>query len=127
MPYQITSKCSGTDTLCQDACPYDCVNTVAASSINSHPHLEIDEEQCTDCGACAVVCRESAIIYDGSYMGLKPQPIPTSTPHATMTGSAGGWNGQEESAKSKLEVPEGFVVIDRKIQSWARLMGNSSN
>lgn len=60
MPYTIDTRCTGKDTACVEACPFDCIYPrIEASSPG--PLFFVDAEQCTDCGACAVVCPESAI------------------------------------------------------------------
>jgi len=56
--------CSGKETICEDACSYNCIQTVAA---NGRHHFQIDEQFCVDCGACAVACPEKAIVYAGAY------------------------------------------------------------
>jgi ferredoxin len=60
MPYTINRDCTGKDTACVEACPFDCIHPKKAA-FSARPLFFIDAEQCTDCGACALVCPESAI------------------------------------------------------------------
>ena len=60
MPYVINKRCTGKDTACVEACPFDCIYPKKSAS-STRPLFFIDAEQCTDCGACALVCPESAI------------------------------------------------------------------
>jgi formate hydrogenlyase subunit 6/NADH:ubiquinone oxidoreductase subunit I len=43
-----------------EACPFDCIYPKEDVS-SAKPLFFIDAEQCNDCGACALVCPESAI------------------------------------------------------------------
>jgi ferredoxin--NADP+ reductase len=43
-----------------DACPFDCIHP-SKDERPMQPLYFIDPETCTDCGACALVCPESAI------------------------------------------------------------------
>ena len=60
MPYIIDKRCTGRDTACVEACPFDCIYPKKDAS-PARQLFFIDTEQCTDCGACASVCPESAI------------------------------------------------------------------
>jgi len=66
MPYVIQKICSGTDTACMDACPFDCIHP-EKDEISLKPLFYVDAEQCTDCGACALVCPEGAIAPVAEY------------------------------------------------------------
>ncbi len=72
MPYQIQNLCSGSDNKCMEACPFDCIY-VNRDELSTKPPLYIDPDECTDCGACALACPESAIVpvvAYGRYAGL---------------------------------------------------------
>jgi NAD-dependent dihydropyrimidine dehydrogenase PreA subunit len=72
MPYQIQNLCSGSDNKCMEACPFDCIY-VNQDKLSTKPPLYIDPDECTDCGACALACPESAIVpvvAYGRYAGL---------------------------------------------------------
>ena len=72
MPYQIQNLCSGSDSKCIEACPFDCIY-VKRDKLSTKPPLYIDPDECTDCGACALACPESAIVpvvAYGRYAGL---------------------------------------------------------
>ena len=76
MPYVIQSTCnatSGTEAKCAAACPFDCIhpNETAAPT---EPLFYIDPEECTNCGACALACPESAIT-PASEFGYYAPPI----------------------------------------------------
>ena len=76
MPYVIQKLCSGTDTACMDACPYDCIHP-EKDEISLKPLFYVDAEQCTDCGACALACPEGAIAPAaeyGRYAGISACP-----------------------------------------------------
>jgi ferredoxin--NADP+ reductase len=60
MPYVIQKLCSGTDIACIEACPFDCIHPTR-EELSTKPLLYIDVDECTDCGACALSCPESAI------------------------------------------------------------------
>jgi ferredoxin--NADP+ reductase len=70
MPYWITPQCSGNETICEDICPYECIETVAATGADSQRRLHIDAQFCVDCGACALACPENAIAYAGAYQPM---------------------------------------------------------
>ena len=72
MPYVIQKVCSGNDNACMEVCPYDCIYA-NKDELSSKPALYIDPDECTDCGACALACPESAIAPAtayGRYAGL---------------------------------------------------------
>jgi ferredoxin--NADP+ reductase len=63
MPYVIQKLCSATETACMEACPFDCIYpTREECSTSTKPLFYIDAEECTNCGACALSCPESAIV-----------------------------------------------------------------
>jgi len=62
MPYKIASQCSGTETICEDVCAYDCIQPANAAAADEGPHFQIDAQLCTDCGACALACPEGAFV-----------------------------------------------------------------
>ena len=77
MPYVIQKLCSGTETACMDPCPFDCIYP-NKDEFSTKPLFYIDAEECTNCGACALSCPESAIApaeefgrYAGPGVGLK--------------------------------------------------------
>jgi formate hydrogenlyase subunit 6/NADH:ubiquinone oxidoreductase subunit I len=122
MAFKVTSSCSGKDTICEDICPYNCVQTVDAAPDASSKHFQIDPEQCTDCGACALACPESAIVHAEAFAASRPKPnlrMPTVRQVAVEVGDS------ERAFSMKVEVPEGFLVLNGKIESWASLMGSS--
>jgi formate hydrogenlyase subunit 6/NADH:ubiquinone oxidoreductase subunit I len=130
MPFKITPQCSGTDTICEDVCSYNCVTTVDAAPSNSKPHFQINEEQCTDCGACALACPESAIVYAEGFR-CPSQQLAAPARRVPTVGSIGGRDDSREhqarSSRMTVEVPEGFLLLNGKIESWARLMAASSD
>jgi NAD-dependent dihydropyrimidine dehydrogenase PreA subunit len=80
MPYVIEKICSGTETACMEACPFDCIHP-NKNEMSLEPLFYIDAETCTDCGACAIACPESAIApaaefghYAGPAAQAKQQP-----------------------------------------------------
>jgi len=118
MPYRITPQCSGTDTLCQEACPYNCIESVAAAPASNRRRLKINEELCTDCGTCALVCEHSAIVFDENYEQYQPQP----------SASSDRWTKPKPSLTlATVQLPEGFILIDGELKTWARLMADSSD
>jgi NAD-dependent dihydropyrimidine dehydrogenase PreA subunit len=127
MPYKITPQCSGKDTICEDICPYNCVKTLDAAPEDSHRHFQIDPEQCTDCGACALACPDAAIVYAEGFVRYQPRYLAPPAHRAPV----GEWDRCEgapaRGVHIKVEVPEGFLVLDGKIESWARLFASSSN
>lgn len=66
MPYQIQKSCCGDDKKCMEACPVDCIY-VDEDRLPAKPSLYIDPEECTNCGACALACPESAILPVADY------------------------------------------------------------
>ncbi len=60
MPYMINKRCTGGESACVDACPYDCIYPNENAFLGQPPY-KIDAELCADCGACALVCPELAI------------------------------------------------------------------
>jgi NAD-dependent dihydropyrimidine dehydrogenase PreA subunit len=126
MPYQIGSQCSGKETICEDACAYDCFKVADATPVHNRLHLQIDAEQCTDCGACALACPEGAIV---AVDGFARYPV-GSAAGPRMMGFVS--RGREEASSTynsstNVVVPEGFVVLDGKVESWARLMAASQD
>jgi NAD-dependent dihydropyrimidine dehydrogenase PreA subunit len=80
MPYVIEKLCSGSDIKCMEVCPFDCIY-VNKDELSAKPPLYINPEECTDCGACALACPESAIVpaaaygrYAGPVKGPKANP-----------------------------------------------------
>jgi ferredoxin--NADP+ reductase len=67
MPFRIMPQCSGKETICEDVCPNNCVQTSDETPANGRHHFQIDEQFCVDCGVCALACPEKAIVYAGSY------------------------------------------------------------
>jgi len=66
MPYVIEKLCSGSDIKCMEVCPFDCIY-VNKDELSPNPPLYINPEECTDCGACALACPESAIVPAAAY------------------------------------------------------------
>ena len=66
MPYVIQKLCSGTDNACMEVCPFDCIYA-NKDEMSTKPPLYINPEECTDCGACALACPESAIVPVAAY------------------------------------------------------------
>jgi hypothetical protein len=48
-------------------------------------------------------------------------------PKAHTVGFIAGAGGEADSVRTNNEVPEGFVVLDGKVESWARLMAAASD
>ena len=69
MSYVISTTCTGEDNACVEACPYGCIHPTGKNSaadageiaLETQAPYCIDPEQCTHCGACALVCPQSAI------------------------------------------------------------------
>jgi NAD-dependent dihydropyrimidine dehydrogenase PreA subunit len=126
MPYKIASQCSGKDTICEDVCAYDCIKTADATTVHDGPQFQIDAQLCTDCGACALACPEGAIVNAAATtrgsVGFAPE-----------TRAVGFIVGAEREAarahgsSMNADVPEGFVMLDGKVESWARLMAAASD
>lgn len=132
MAFMITSKCSGKETICEDICAYNCIKVVDAAAADCGQRFKIDEEQCTDCCACALACPESAIAHDDAYRGFVAPVYEPSSHRVPMPVSAGEWEVYEgtrarNSSASIEEVPEGYLRLNGKIESWARLMATSSD
>jgi NAD-dependent dihydropyrimidine dehydrogenase PreA subunit len=127
MPFKITPDCSGKDTICEDVCAYNCVKTSEEADEQGSRHFQIDPEQCTDCGACALACPEAAIVYahytrhQARHEASASHAVPVVTSEAES--SNGGATGQQ--ADPEIEIPEGFLVLNGKVESWARLMAAS--
>ncbi|HEX8927263.1 MAG TPA: 4Fe-4S binding protein [Terriglobales bacterium] len=129
MAYVITKSCSGKDAACQDACPYGCIQTMPGKKSNGRHYFVIDQETCTDCGACALACPEQAIAYGHEVVHYQ-KPVESNASVGTMVGSIGGWNGLDEvyvklsknEPPKKVKIPEGYVVVGDKLEAWARLM-----
>jgi len=123
MPYKIASQCSGTETICEDVCAYDCIQPANAAAADEGPHFQIDAQLCTDCGACALACPEGAIVNTAVFtrgpVGFAPK--------ARTVGFVAGAAREDAPAHANTEVPEGYVVLDGKVESWARLMAASSD
>lgn len=60
MAYVIAQPCVGVkDGACVEVCPMDCIRTNAGA-----PQMYINPNECTECGACEVVCPTGAIFED---------------------------------------------------------------
>jgi ferredoxin--NADP+ reductase len=70
MPFRITQRCLGTETICKDICPSNCIQTTDATLAKSRNRFQIDEQFCFDCGVCATACPEKAIVYAGAYNSM---------------------------------------------------------
>ena len=63
MAYVICEPCIGVkDTSCVDVCPVDCIHpTRDESEFDEVEKLQIDPDECIECGACEPACPVSAI------------------------------------------------------------------
>lgn len=63
MAYVICEPCIGVkDTSCVDVCPVDCIHpTRDESEYDEVEKLQIDPDECIECGACEAACPVSAI------------------------------------------------------------------
>lgn len=131
MAFMITPECTGKETICKDICAYNCIKTLDVDVAERAPRFKIDEEQCTDCCACALACPESAIVHDDAFAGFHGPKYGVTT-HATPTPPrAGEWDmcdpaGEHDSTAS-IELPDGYLKLNGEIESWARLMAASSD
>lgn len=126
MPYQIESQCSGKETICEDVCAYDCFKVVDATPVHNGLHLQIDAEQCTDCGACALACPEGAIVSAEGFTRYSAGPVPEVRTIGFIS-SFGEEVSPNHGSSTNVVAPEGFVFMDGKVESWARLMAASSD
>ena len=138
MSFMITPQCSGNDTICEEICSYDCITTTDATPSNGRHYFQIDTQHCTNCGACAIACTENAIVF---FAGTCPQyepprPVASAYSSPTMMGSLGGWDGKDGvpvnvtskgAPARKPTLPEGLVLLNGKVESWARLMAAMSD
>ena len=67
MPYVIQNLCNGTDNACMEVCPFDCIYA-NKDELSTKPALYIDPDECTNCGACALACPDSAIVPGAAYV-----------------------------------------------------------
>jgi NAD-dependent dihydropyrimidine dehydrogenase PreA subunit len=137
MSFMITPQCSGKDTICEDICAYDCIKTVDATPPNDRHYFQIDTQHCTNCGACAAACTENAIVFFAGACPRHEPSRPSASAYSTsMIGSLAGWdrgsdvpvNASSKGAPaSNAVLPEGLVLVNGKIESWARLMAAMSD
>jgi len=130
MAYVITKECSGKDAACQDACPFDCIQTMPGKKANGRHYFVIDQETCSECGACALACPEQAIAFGHLPVQNQPQQPEPYAHEGSMIGSLGGLNGVDEvyvrlgknEPLRRVKIPEGYVLVGDKLEPWARLM-----
>jgi len=131
MAFKITNKCSGKDTICVDICAFNCIKAVDSAAADSGRHFVIDEEQCTDCSACALACLESAIVHDDAYSGFRTPVYQQPTYRDSTVPHVDERDAHEEALARNLraaeELPEGYLTLNGRIKSWARLMADCSN
>ena len=114
MPYVIETKCSGNDNKCVDACPVDCIYPSKPGS-KLQTRFYINPEECTNCGACAFACPESAISVAKEYGWYQvPKTVPLAKSLVQL-------DGTEPSA------PGNIVYLNDKPYTWASLMASMAD
>lgn len=93
MPFHTTQQYFANDTKAEDSCPYGCITRDEAAPVNGTQQLKVDEELCTDCGACALAC-PGKFEYARAFTRYTPAPRIAVT--GPLVGSIGGWDGIEE-------------------------------
>lgn len=131
MAFMITNKCSGKDSICEDICAFNCIKVIDSAAADGGRHFMIDEEQCTDCGACALACPELAIVHDDAYAGFHT-PVYWQPTHGDSTAPGPEERAAHEEALARnfdagKELPEGYLTLNGRIESWARLMASTSD
>jgi NAD-dependent dihydropyrimidine dehydrogenase PreA subunit len=124
MPFRITPQCSGKETICEDVCAYNGVKTSKVADEQGRRHFQIDPELCTDCGACALACPESAIVFVQYTRHQMRYEAPASRAVPVVSGGA---VSAAQLQAAQIEMPEGFLILNGKVESWARLMAACSD
>jgi len=89
MPFHTTQQYFATATKTEDLCPYGCITKEAAGA-NGTQELKVDEELCTDCGACALACPGK---FEYARAFTRYAPAPRIAVHGPLVGSMGGSGG----------------------------------
>lgn len=112
MPYVINMRCTGEDTACVEACPLDCIYPNKGVSARE-PLFFIDADQCTDCGACALVCPESAITTVAEFgRYVDPAARPNNPPVAAHLRTA-------SNEEVPTETPASQVILREWVETFA--------
>ena len=127
MPFRITPECSGKETICEDVCAYNGVKTSEAADEQDRRRFQIDPELCTDCGACALACPESAIVHVQHTRHQMRYEPPASLAAPVVSSGEAETAAPSQQIAPQIEMPEGFLILNGKVESWARLMAASSN
>lgn len=73
MAYVITDLCTKCMS-CPDVCPVSCIHPEEGQAgLEGVAHLNIDPDQCIDCGVCAEQCPAEAIFADTDIPADKQQ------------------------------------------------------
>jgi len=122
MAYVISSKCTGMDTACLDACPVDCIYR---KSNGARPRLYISDAECLDCGACALACPEGAIASVAGHARYRqPMPIADTLVRVHVKLPPGARKAEEDTP---VEVPADKTVLNGRVESWAYLMSTMAD
>ena len=123
MAYVIGSSCTGAETACLDACPADCIYR---KSNGAKPQLYISAAECIDCGACALVCPESAIASVASPARYRQPAAPVADTilrvHVKLSPDT---KVTEEDIT--VEIPADKTVLNGRVESWAYLMSSMAD
>lgn len=124
MPFHTTQQYFAAATKTEDLCPYGCITKEAAGA-NGTEKLKVDEELCTDCGACALACPGK---FEYARAFTRYTPAPRIAVHGPLVGSMGGWDGVEEvkietarKIPAKKAAPRVPLAAHRKAKARPRL------